>query len=73
MLTENVLNINEIQTKTKLSLSWLRQLTRNGRLPGIRQGRRYYYRAGDVNRVLGTDFPVRLDSEELPTSLSDLG
>lgn len=58
-LTPNIVRIKEIQDVTGFSLSYLRRLTREGKLVGERIGREYVYLTSDVNRLFGTKFPVR--------------
>ena len=74
MLTANKVTLTEIREITGLSLSYLRALTRAGKLKGQRVGWFYIYNAGDVNRALGTQIPVRIITpDEIPgESLADL-
>lgn len=51
--------LKQIQQATGLSLSYLRRLTREGKLKGERIGREYIYSAGEANRCFDLDLKVR--------------
>lgn len=69
ILQPRTVTLKEVQQISGLSLSWLRRLTREGKLVGERKGREYVYDAGHVNRVLGLKLQVR---EQTPETMDEL-